>query len=322
METTREKLARFEQSLARLVDRLGADRNILAIVLVGSLSESTIWMRETLNVWIVEADGVSLRLRSDGNEERIYRILVEDGINIHAEIIPRSRFKQMVEGASRTAFSCSFFAERRVVSSADPSISQWFEQANSIAIKDQERELLTFTTWTIHALRHARKLLLRPDELLAAQQVLNAAHSVAYTEVIRAGQVWEHEPIHRALELNPSLFHAIYTAVLADLSNRQVLLQSCEAMENYLVQNYPQHLKPLIAFLRQADCLVPLSLISDHFAYSQVFPWHLESTLEWLEQQGIVQKLSAPFKLTKRSQEQAEEPAYQWERTSSHAIHH
>jgi hypothetical protein len=33
-------------------------------------------------------------------DERIYRILVENNINIHAEVIPRSRFRQMVEGSS------------------------------------------------------------------------------------------------------------------------------------------------------------------------------------------------------------------------------
>ena len=52
------------------------------------------------------------------------------------------------------------------------------------------------------------------------------------------------------------------------------------------------------------------SEIGDDFAFSQVHPWHLESACEWLERKGVLQKVSAPFKLTKRSQEQVEEPAY------------
>ena len=112
-ESDAEKLARFKVALDLLIARVSEDRYVLAIVLVGSLSETTIWQRESLRLWIIEADGVSRRLRSDGNDERIFRILVEDGINIHAEVIPRSRFKQMVEGASRTAFSCNFFAQRK-----------------------------------------------------------------------------------------------------------------------------------------------------------------------------------------------------------------
>src|SRR5439155_19537992 len=128
---------------------------------------------EALSLWIIEADGVSRRLPSDGQDERVFRILVEDGVNIHAEVIPRSRFKKMVEGASRTAFSCNFFARRQVVYSKDPSIDAWFQQADRVATKDRERELLTFATWTIHAHRHARQ---RPDHkgdlYLAAQEIV------------------------------------------------------------------------------------------------------------------------------------------------------
>src|SRR5579871_2600098 len=130
-ENDSEKVARFEAALNQFVERLAEDRYVLAAVLVGSLSPETIWSRQTLGLWIIEADGVSRRLPSDGNDERIFRILVENGINIHAEVIPRSRFKQMVEGASRTAFSCNFFAVREVVYSKDPSIESWFKKANN-----------------------------------------------------------------------------------------------------------------------------------------------------------------------------------------------
>ncbi len=106
-----EKVARFQAALNQLIERIAADRYVLAIVLAGSLSTETIWHRESLGLWIIEADGVSRRLPSDGEAERVFRTLVENGVNIHAEVIPRSRFRKMVEGASRTAFSCSFFAQ-------------------------------------------------------------------------------------------------------------------------------------------------------------------------------------------------------------------
>ena len=224
-ETNSEKLTRFQTALDQLIERIAEDRYVLAVVLVGSLSPETIWRRESLGLWIIEADGVSRRLPSDGNDERIFRILVENGINIHAEVIPRSRFKKMVEGASRTAFSCNFFAERQIVYSKDPSIESWFKKANSIATKDQERELLTFSTWTIHAHRHARKRLdIKGDLELAAQETLGAAHSVAHTEIIRQGQVWEQDVIYRAMEGDPDLFQTIYLDVLAKRKNRRVLV--------------------------------------------------------------------------------------------------
>ncbi len=310
-ETDAQKLARFEAALQQLIDRVTEDRYVLAVVLVGSLSERTIWDRESLWLWIIETDGVSRRLRSDGNDERIFRILVEEGINLHAEVIPRSRFKQMVEGSSRTAFSCSFFAERKIVYSADPSIDNWFEEANTVATKDQEKELLAFSTWTIHAVRHARRRLdVKGDLDLARQQVIGAAYSVAHTEIIRQGVVWEEEVIYRAIDGDPELFQTIYLDVLAKRKSKKVLTEALDAIDGYLDQHYEAHLKPLISYLKKRHAVVPLSEISDHFAFSQLFPWHLESACEWLEEKGLLEKLSAPFKLTKRSRETVEEPAY------------
>ena len=190
-----EKVARFEAALNQLIERIAEDRYVLAIVLVGSFSTETIWQRESLGLWIIEADGVSRRLPSDGKDERVFRILVENGINIHAEVIPRSRFKKMVEGASRTAFSCNFFAERQIVYSKDSSIESWFKKANSMATKDQERELLTFSTWTIHAHRHARKRLdIKGDLELAAQ---DSSHDARRLPLTQHGGVADH--LHRAV---------------------------------------------------------------------------------------------------------------------------
>ena len=310
-ETDVEKVARFEAALTQLIDRIAEDRYVLAVVLVGSLLKETIWDRESLGLWIIESDGVSRRLRSDGQDERIFRILVEDGINIHAEVIPRSRFKQMVEGSSRTAFSCNFFAKRKLVYSKDPSIDNWFDQANTVATKDQERELLTFSTWTIHAHRHARQRLeIKRDIELARQETLWAAHSVAHTEIIRQGDVWEQDVIYRAIDADPDLFQIIYLDVLSKRKSRKVLSAALDAIDGYLDQHYKAHLKPLLSYLTKENRVVPLSEISDHFAFSEVYPWHLESACEWLERKGHLEKLSAPFKLTKRSREQMEEPAY------------
>lgn len=310
-EDDAEKVARFEAALSQLIDRVAEDRYVLAIVLVGSLSTETIWERETLGLWIIEADGVSRRLPSDGEDERIFRILVENGINIHAEVIPRARFKKMVEGTSRTAFSCNFFAHRQIVYSKDPSIESWFKKTNAVAIKDQERELLVFSTWTIHAHRHARKRLdIKGDLDLAAQGTLSAAHSVAHTEIIRRGQICEQDVIYRAIKGDPALFQTIYLDVLSRRKNRRVLSTALDTIDGYLDQHYKAHLKPLLAYLKKQSRVVPLSEIGDQFAFSQMHPGHLESACEWLERKGLLQKVSAPFKLTRRSTERVEEPAY------------
>ena len=310
-ENDAAKLGRYEAALAQFVERVMEDRYVLAVVQVGSLRLETIWARHALSLWVIEADGVTRRIPSDGTDERVFRILVENGVNVHAEVIPRSRFKKMVEGASRTAFSHNFFAERRIVASKDASIDGWFKKANRMATKDQERELLAFSTWTIHAVLHARKRLeVKGDLALASQDTLGAAHSVAHTEIIRRGEVWEDEVIYRAIEGAPDLFKTIYLDVLAKPRSGKTLTAALDAIDAYLDEHYEKHLQPLLDYLKKQNRVVPLSEIGDHFAFSQVHPGHLEAACEWLEHKGLLEKVSAPFKLTKRSLERVEEPAY------------
>ena len=116
--------------------------------------------------------------------------------------------------------------------------------------------------------------------------------------------------IYRAIEGNPALFQTIYLDVLAKRKNRRVLTTALAAVDRYLDKHYQAHLKPLLAYLKKQNRVVPLSEISEQFAFSQLHPWHLESACEWLERKGLLQKVSAPFKLTKRSLQRVEEPAY------------
>lgn len=308
-----EKLQQYQLALDGFVARLREDRYVLAAVLVGSICEETIWRKESLHVWVIEADGVTKRLKADGNDERISRIFVEEDINIRAEIIPRSRFRMMVEGSSRTAFSCSFFAKRELVYCDDKSIASWFAKANKVASKDKDRELLDATTWAIYAHRHAKKLFeIKKDLPLCKESVVWTAHAIACMEQVRSGEVREHDIIYKAIEDNPDLFQVLYLDVIAKKPNKKALAAALETAGEYIQKNYKANLKPVLQYLKKQRCVVPLSEISEHFAFTQLYPWHLEAVCEWLEEHGYIEKVSAPFRITKKSRTEVEEPAYQW----------
>src|ERR1700690_2591535 len=103
-DSVSQKLLRFENALQLFLERIQADPNLLAAVLVGSLTEETVWRRDAISLWIIEKDGVTKRLRADGEDPRIFRTLVEEGVNLHVELIPRARFKRMVEAPAGPAF--------------------------------------------------------------------------------------------------------------------------------------------------------------------------------------------------------------------------
>lgn len=310
-ESIADKVARFQKALQLFLDRVRADSHLLAAVLVGSLSEETVWRRDAISLWLIEKDGVTKRLRADGDDPRVFRTLVEEGVNLHVELIPRSRFKLMVEGSARTAFHYNFFARRQLVYCEDPSLAKWFEDADTLARRDQERELCIATTWLIHAHRHAARLLENQRDLeLAFQELIGGAHCVAAAEVIAAGEVHEGLVIHRALELAPALMREVYLELLSAPRTAENLEKRRAGLEGYLERHAETRLRPVLAYLRKAKRLVPLSELADHFAHSQLYPWHLEAACEWLERKGRIGKFSAPFGLTKLSRVEVEEPAY------------
>jgi len=311
-----ESTAQFNQALSSIVDRIEEDPNILAAVLVGSIHEDLIWRKDTIGIWIIETDGVSKRLESDGNDERLFRTFVENGINIHAKIIPRTRFRKMVEGSSRTAFSCNFFEKRKLVYCNDPSIKKWFATANTIAAKDQKNERMIATTWVVGSARYARKRIERKKDLeLGFEAILWAVHSIAGVEVINSGEICEHAAIYRAIELNPDLFKVIYTDLLTRKRNRKNLLLALDVIDQYVSEHAEKNFEPVLKLLRKEKRTMPLTQICEHFAHSQIFPHHIESACEWLEREGIVEKLAMPFRITKKSRVDVEEPAYFYDPT-------
>lgn len=310
-ESLTEKIERFEMALALFLERVRADSNLLAAVLVGSLTEETVWRRDSISLWLIEKDGVTKRLRADGDDPRVFRTLVEEGVNLHVELIPRSRFKRMVEGSARSAFRHSFFARRKLVYCDDPSLAKWFEEADTLARRDQERELCIATTWLIHAHRYASRLLADERDLdLAFQELLGGAHCVAAAEVIASGEVHEGLLIHRGLELAPALMRKVYSDLLSAPRTAKSLRKILVILDRYLEKHAEERLRPVLHYLRREKRLVSLSELADHFAHSQLYPWHLESACEWLERKGRLGKFSAPFGLTKMSRVEVEEPAY------------
>ncbi len=306
-----QKTEHYRAALGEFTERLEEDRHILAAVLLGSLHETLIWDRHEIHLWIVEADGVTKRLAADGKSERLFRTLVANDVNIRAELIPRSRFKLMVEGASRTAFSCNFFEKRQLVYSQDASIEQWFEQANQVATRDQEKERLAVAAWLTHARRHALDCLgYRKSPTLAVQSILWCAHAIACLEIIAAGEVYEDVIIDKAVADRPELFGPIYTDLLARKPTKPLVETGLNQIEQYLESHRTALFKPIVDYLRKNARVTPLSEMCDHFAYTQLYPWHLETACEYLRDCGTLEKVATPFHLTKRSLVEVEEPAY------------
>ena len=92
----------FTAALDALVEDIKKDRAILAAVLCGSLSHDTVWAKSDIDLVLVTID--------DRKIENTGLSLNADGVNVHAVLMPRSEFRQVVEGSVNNSFFHSYGA--------------------------------------------------------------------------------------------------------------------------------------------------------------------------------------------------------------------
>ena len=124
----------YQAALDSLVTKLKQDHYVLAAVLYGSLARGDAWEKSDIDITIIQRDGLK--------RESQYYWLVEDGINISASVVSRSRFKRAMEGALQGSFEHSVRSQSKLLFSKDESIEAWFEETDRISDRDQEFQLL------------------------------------------------------------------------------------------------------------------------------------------------------------------------------------
>src|SRR5215216_6859274 len=112
MTTDRET---FTAALDALVEDIKEDRSILAAILCGSLSHDTVWAKSDIDLVLVTVDDKKV---TEGGVS-----LYADGVNVHAMLIPRAKFRSLVEGSTRNSFTHSFLAKGRLLYTHDETIS-------------------------------------------------------------------------------------------------------------------------------------------------------------------------------------------------------
>ena len=106
---------KFSAALETLVGQVKRDRSVLAAILCGSLSHDTVWEKSDIDLVLVTID--------DQKPAKEAISLYADGINVHALLLPRTEFRQLVEGSIRNSFAHSLLAKGRLLYTHDETIA-------------------------------------------------------------------------------------------------------------------------------------------------------------------------------------------------------
>ena len=293
---------RFTAALDALVAQARADRSILAALLCGSLSHDVVWAKSDIDLVFVTVD--------DRKVEQGDLALYADGINVHAQLIPRAQFRQMVDGSLGNSFMHSYLRKGRLLYTHDPSIEALCATLGEMGSRDLQVQLLRAACSALPAIDKARKwFVTRGDLNYAALWILAAATPLAQVEVIGRGLLLDREVIPQAVMLNPGFFTIIYTDLLNTPKTKAAVESALAAIDDYVAAHAPRAFAPILDHLVEVGEARSCRDIEHHFKRHFNVSW-VTTACEYLADQGVLGKASTTARLTRKSNVDVQELAF------------
>jgi predicted nucleotidyltransferase len=293
----------YEEGLASLVEKLEQDTRVLAAILFGSLSYDEVWLNSDIDLWVIMEDG----------QKETGKTLCENEINIHAQLVPRAAFRKRIEGDLTGGWLDFSFSKSTLLFTKDESIRKWYENIEHVGKRDKSIQLMRNAAFVMPSLYKAEKYFqLKKDYEYSFWWLMQTVRDLASIEVIWNDRAPAREVVHQALEHNPQFFKAVYTDFVNKPKTKASVGKAIEIINTYLEEKTHDLFEPLLEYLSDSGEVRSLSEIDDHFR-KRFKGEGLESACEWLTQQGIIEKLTHPIRLTETSRIQVEEPAYYYD---------
>jgi uncharacterized protein len=293
---------KFADALDDLVAQVKEDRSVLAAILCGSLSHDTVWAKSDIDLALVTLD--------DRKVEAASLSLYAGGVNVHAFLMPRTEFRQMMEGAVRNSFMHSLLAKGRLLYTHDPTIADLCARLHEIGERDTQVQLLAAGTHALGPIDKAHKwFITRGDLDYTALWILYAATPLARIEVLGARLLADREVIPQAMKLNPAFFQTVYAGLLNAKKTRKSVQSALDAIDAYMAERATTLFRPVLDHLREVGEARSAAEIDAHFKRN----FNLEgvtAACEYLADEGLICKVSTPVQLTKKSNVLMQELAF------------
>jgi predicted nucleotidyltransferase len=298
-----ETVSLFTPALDSFVAKVKQDRYVIAAILFGSLSHDTVWRKSDIDVILI------------GREEKPVQHfnLVENGVNIHAILYPRSKFKQALEGSLHGAFLHSSFALSRLLFTTDDTIRAYYDDVRRVGSRDRQMRLLAAGSCALHSLAKAEKwLLTRRDVAYSGLWIMFTVQHLATIEVLLQGELTTREVIPQALALNPAFFDRVYRDLVEQPNDETTIQRALALINQYLDEKVDLLFGPVLDYLRSEGGVRTTSELNTYFMH-QAQTETLGMVYEWLADKGIIQKVPSPVRLTPKSQVVLDEAAYYYD---------
>lgn len=302
-----ETVTLYNEALDSFIAKVKQDRYIIAAILYGSMAHDTVWRKSDIDIMLVSRDEKPFRQLH----------LVENGVNIQAEILSRNQLRRSIEGSLQGTMSHSWFALSTLIYTTDESIRELYQNAQTIGSRDRQLRLMLSGSELIYHVAKAEKwLVTRQDVSYSFLWIMYAIKSLAEIEVMLNGEITGREVIPQAAKINPTLFNKVYQELIHGKKDEATIGQAIALINSYLDQNLLLLFSPILDYLTDAQGIRSAGEIDEYFR-KQVQCETLNNIYEWLADKAVIQKIPSPIRLTVKSQITVDEAAYYYDGNDS-----
>lgn len=292
---------RFTHALNAVIEKVKQDKYVLAVILAGSLYHDVVWEKSDIDVILIVED-----LKQPHSAVS----LVEDGILINAHTFDRRAFKRRLDSGLRAGGFHSWMAKTTLLYTRDETLRELYERMFELGDHDRDLLLLRTGSYALGDLAKAQKwLLVKQDCLYSYYWLVRSLNHLAAIEVLLGDAIPQREVIKQALDLNEPFFRALYVDLAQQPKDEAVLRQSLQQVEAYLKERSLLLFTPILEVLAERGTTVGLSELYERISLT-LNDAALVEACEWLAEQGIIERLSAPVELTTKSRAYVDEVAY------------
>jgi hypothetical protein len=152
-------------------------------------------------------------------------------------------------------------------------------------------------------------LITRGDLEYTALWILYAATPLARIEVMGAHLLADREVIPQAMKLNPAFFKTVYSDLLNMKKTGPCVRAALDAADAYLAQRAPMLFRLVLEYFLEAGEARSCTEVEAHFKRNFGVEG-VTAACEYMADQGLIDKVSTPVQLTRRSNVLVEELAF------------
>jgi predicted nucleotidyltransferase len=301
-----EVQAEFKQALEEFTAKLRKDDQVVAAILMGSLSYDQVWEKSDIDLKLIVQDQ-KMSISSAA--------FTENNVPINASIMTRNEFKRLMERSVNTSFEHSILLCSKLLFTKDETIRHYFDDIGHVGSRDRQLMLLLYGCQALNSLAKAEKwYYVKKDLSYSAFWLIKMVDLLTHIEVVLNGAVPMRESVQQALVFNPDFFQAVYSDMVRGSVDELKIRTVLERVNSYLEGHTKTLFGPVLEFLRQEGDIRTISDIKEKFAsLVDLNSGLLLTACDWLTERGMLMKLTSETTATPKSRVKLEEPAFLYE---------